>query len=355
MEFYVGQVQSNVDESKSGELLVSFPKKFDNQPQPVTYTSPFCKANAGGFVAIPDKGDQIIALYNDNPAQGESPFYYISTVIRDSIEANGELNPDYKALRSNDPKADIYGSADKPTTQTFTNTAGAGIYIQREFTASRISNNVTLKAESGEEVNVGSIGIQITNSEGDSVVLNGSEPNDAYAARSLMVNTRGPQEYKCTSSDINMRIIDGGDINIENNSTGLMSLGRWFGNIRLKSRFRNIDLAALGPTSHVNIYTLGATIQVDATGNVKVLTAGSIDFNAALDINMIAGGNVNIAGGIGARFGTVTGVTELNGPTTLINGIAHVTNSTPITPVPAAPAPPPVITPNDYLDPGGSV
>jgi len=372
MEFYVGQVQSNVDESKSGELLVSFPKKFDNQPQLVTYTSPFCKANAGGFIAIPDKGDQIIALYNDDPAQGESAFYYISTVIKDTVDPQGELNPDYKAIRSNDPKADIYGDSNKPTTQTFTNTAGAGIYIQREFTASRISNNVTLKAESGEEVNVGSIGIQITNSEGDSVVLNGSEPNDAYAARSLMVNTRGPQEYKCTSSDINMRIIDGGDINIENNSTGLMSLGRWFGNIRLKSRFRNIDLAALGPTSHVNIYTLGATIQVDATGNIKVLTAGSIDFNAALDINMTAGGSVNITGGLGAQIGSQTGAAQVNAPTVFVNNQALAFNagppgvgvpsdagnactSVPIVGQAATPSLPPVIVPNDYLDPGGSV
>lgn len=368
MRHIIGEVIENSSEDKNGIFEARFPHYADNRPVEVIHTSPFYQPNAGGLVAIPEQGTQIICLVNESPHPNEEVIYYLASIP--SLPGGSrvdEQNEDYENIRSNDSKAKIYGENSKrPVTQTLTNTAGAGLYIHREFAQTKISNNVTLKSETDNEVNVGTVGVQIRNNEGDSIVLNGSEPNDQYSARSLAIETMASQEYKCTNSDIKMKVVDGGDINIENNSTGLFSLsGKWFGNIRLKSRFRNIDLAALGVGSYVNIYTLGATIQVDAEGNIKVITAGNIDFNAAQNINMTAGGSVNIVGNAGAQVGSVAGATNVNGQTVLVNNQALLfnagapgsdyTNSTAITPVPAAPAPPPVITPNDYLDPGGSV
>lgn len=363
MKTYVGTVTDNTDQTKSGVLRVSFVKLFDNVPQPVTYTSPFFRVNAGGLVAIPQVGDQILALYNKDPSEGESSFYYYSTIVKSKPRSPGQkTSSTHETLRSSDSKAKIYGNNNKPVTQTFTNTAGAGLYIRREFTDYSISNDVTLKAESGEEVNVGSIGVQIRNADGDSIVLNGAEPNDAYAARSLMVNTRGPQEYKCNSSDINMKIVDGGDINIENNSTGIFSLGKWFGNIRLKSRFRNIELVACSPTGAVNIITPGATIQVDGTGAVKVLAAGNIDFNTPLSINMNAGKGVNIYGGAeGVNLNSTSTINNMaptikhNGRSMTFTAAADALVETDLPPMTGAPSVPPTITANDYADPVGAV
>lgn len=364
--FYIGEVKSVIDGSESGEFEATFPKLENNRPQRVTYTSPFCKANAGGFIAVPSVGDQIIALYNDNPSSKEKKLYYHSTVIKSDL-GTGEkaVNEKFIPLRSSDSKAKIYGEDEKPVTQTFTNLAGAGLYIQREYSDTKVSNNVTLKSDSGEEVNVGPVGIQITNSEGDHICLTGAESNDTHSARTLSIETRSLQEYKCLNSDIRHRIVDGGDYLIENNSTGLFSIsGKWFGNIRLKSRLRNIDLAALGPDSNVNIITQGAKIQVDGTGAVKIETIGSIDFNAAQNINMTAGGSVNIVGNAGAQIGSTGGAAQVNAPTVLINNQAFLfnagppgndfTNSTPVVGAPATPAAPPVITPNDYNDPIGA-
>lgn len=372
MKLVIGEVTSNIDGSESGEFQARFENMFDGEPQWVTYTSPYFKINGGGLVAIPECKDQILAAYNEDVRPGQARFYYHSTIIKNKPRTGTSDPENFEALRSGDLKAKIYNGSSQPVTQTFTNSAGAGMYIQRDFSKSKISNNVTIKSENDNEINVGAIGVHIRNNEGDSIVLNGSEPNDQYAARSFGIETFASQEYKCTNSDIKMKIVDGGDINLENDSTGLFSIsGKWFGNIRLKSRFRNIDLAALGPGSHVNIYTLGATIQVDSLGNVKIQTAGSIDFNAGQNINMTAGGFVNIAGGIGSRFGTVEGITELNGPTTLINGVPHEHSlqeagtagskapaagaSIPNPGIATTPAIPPFMVPNDYLDPGGSV
>lgn len=368
MKFYVGTVISNVDFSESGEIKVSFPQFRDGLEQAVTYTSPFCKPNAGGLIAIPEIGDEILALHNESPAPGERDWYYQSSVVKGSIVPKGtETNKNVKPLRSNDSKAQIYGENNKPVTQTFTNTAGAGLYIQREFTTSKISNNVTVRSEGGEEVNVGPLGVQIRNADGDSIILNGAEPNDAYGARTLAIETQGSQEYKCVAGDMNMRLTDGGDINIENNSFGIFAIPPWFGNIRLKSRFRDITLAALGPESKIHIVTNGTQLQIDSTGGVKVITAGSINFQAGQDIIMTAGGSVNITGGLGAQLGSVTGQVGLTGPAITMNGDTmsflagppglDFTASRPVAfGVPATPGTPPVIPPNDYGDPvGGAV
>ena len=142
------------------------------------------------------------------------------------------------------------------------------VSIAVHFSPSKISNNVTLKAETGAEVNVGALGVHIRNEHGDSLVITG-EDNEYLAARSMSVETQGPQEYKCTNSDITMRVVEGGDINIENNSTGVASFGdKWSGNVRVKSRNKNVELVGLGDESVVNIITNKAKIQVDNnTGN----------------------------------------------------------------------------------------
>jgi hypothetical protein len=384
MKLITGVVSETQSKEGDGFFLAKFPDYEDNREVPVLYTSPYYKGNAGGMVAIPEPFSHIIAALKEDPNGGESTLYFITCFPAQPQPTNpDDAQENYQSMRSNDTKASIYGDeSNKPVTQTFANTAGGGLYIQRNFSANKINNNVTLKCEQDNEVNIGPLGVHIRNNEGDSMILNGSEPNDKHSARSLAIETRSSQQYKCTTSDINMKVVDGGDINIENDSTGRNSFGfltagvasvvpgifPWSGNIRLKSRYRNIDLAALGNFSHVNIVTKGAQIQVDALGAVKIQTIGSINFAAAQDINMTAGGSVNITGNLGAQIGSQTGATQVNAPTVFINGEAQLFNAGPpgvgvpsdagnaCTSVPiegqaAIPAVPPIIVPNDYADP----
>ena len=272
-------------------------------------------------------------------------------------------------LRDNDTKAKIYMDkppfAAKPVTQMFTNTAGAGLYIHRDFSTPALSNNVTIKSEKGSEVNVGPIGVQIRNEEGDSISLTAMQAgggflSPSYAPRSLNIETVGPHEYKCINSDINMRIIDGGDINIENNSTGLMALGvpagglnpvpgifPFSGNVRLKSRYRNIDLAALGDFSNINIVTKNAKIKLSSKGDVEVHTTGrkvplvgtpmpatgNIKLTSQLgniELNALGPtGKVRINGTLGVDIGAAGPVTINSGANILMNGAKILRNGVP--------------------------
>ena len=366
MKYVVGVVETNTDRSRSGEIYVRFPKVLDGKPQWVTYTSPFYQVNGGGIVAIPQVGDQILALYNEDLIPGESLLYYHSTIVKNKAQAGDEeRKPNFEALRSSDPKAQYYNNKAQPVTQTFTNAVGAGLYIHRDFSKNKISNNVTLKAETGDEINVGPLGFQVRNPQGDSIVLTGSKSNDSYTARSLAIETQSMQEYKCTSSDIKIKVVDGGDINILNDSTGSFGLngvgGKWSGNIRLKSKERNIDLAALGDESHVNIITQGATIQVDSQGTVKISSVSNIQFESAQSINLNATQGVNIFGGNGVQIGS-NGSVNANGSVVNLNGtpVTFLPKSAskndraqPVSPATGSPPAGVQLVPNDYFDPTG--
>lgn len=405
MKFYIGQVHDNKDPDKAGCFYAKFPGYNDNRPTLVAYTSPYYRDNAGGMIAIPEGGTQVICLHNEFPRKGEEPFYYFGSVVSTASHAQaGDQNSNYKPIRSNDPNAEIYGKLGGPVTQTFTNMDGNGLYIKTEYSGDKIpdpgvqakasveaqrlgfvteatrqelensgklsnvtvSNNVTMKVGTGEEVNVGTLGVQIKNGEGDSIVLNTGEPNDDYAARSLIIETQGNQEYKCIASDINMRVVDGGDINIENNSFGDMGMDKWYGNIRLKSRYRNIDLAAVGDESYVNITTQGATIQVDALGNITVFGQGDIKLESPQNISLNAGGSVDIYGGAGVTLGGANvsmdatanininqiPLQTINPPATWVIGGASVPIAGLGVPTPPAGT---QFVPNDYNDPTGAV
>jgi len=398
MEIVRGIVKTTVDSSNRGRVKALFPKvdKFKDEPQWVTYTSPFYRVNGGGMAAIPEVDDEILAAYDPDEPEDEN-FYYYSTVVRarparpgDISEPEGDAEKEnFEPLRVTDPKCKIYNSENKPKAQTFTNAAGAGLLINRDFSKNHIHSDVTLKSEHGEEVNVGSLGAQIKNNQGDFINLSSGEPDDGYGARSLTMQTEGSQRQTCLTGNINMKIKNGGDINIENNSdgtnsiayqaaTGSLGLGfsptppnpapgafPWAGNIRLKSRYRNIDLAALGEYSRVNIITNNGRIVIDnqankidivSTGDINFESkTGSINFNAPLgSLNFFAN---SPTGSINLNSGSLNAVNSIG---TFINNTAieYIPRSTdPLTAneriTPVIPPPvglPQIFIPNDYRD-----
>ena len=381
MNVVKGQVVSNVDLSESGVIFVKFPK-LGKDPKRVTYTSPYFKANGGGFLGIPEIGDNILAFHNEDPEPGEQKLYYISTIVTEERSGlpDSDKNRKFKAIQPNDVSPYDNG---KPVGQRFTNQTGAGLYIQRNFTKSKISNNVTMRAETGDEVNVGHMGVQILNPDGDSIVLTGAEANDVYSARGLYVNTDGPQEFKCLTGDINMRIDQGGDINIENNSFGINGIPPWSGNVRIKSRWRDVTLAALSEIpgtakvhivagaspvgakivvsndGSIDIFSTGVptpagsvvpglpALNIQSTGDINLKANGSINMDAGLGINMNSAGFTNIASQTGTNLNSTAAVTT-NAASIVQNGLPLVTTNptggdisivVPVTPLPIPPIP----------------
>jgi len=217
--------------------------------------------------------------------------------------------------------------------------------------------------------------------------LNSTTLNDGYAARSLSIVTRGNHEYKCTNADITMKIQDGGDINIENNSTGMFGaqalpdnripspagVTPQSGNVRLKTRWRDIILAALGLSSKIHIVTNNAKIVLDSEtgnidifsqqgalglpGNINIQSAGLINMESALGISMKSLGPIQIDSGTiitNTAAGSINNLAQSHS----LNG-APITGFNPVPPfgvsVPVINPPPPIIIPvppqaDDYND-----
>ena len=384
MRLIKGQVISfDEDGPSDGVFYAQFPTLKKDVVFPVVYTSPYYNNNAGGMVALPSEGSHILAVYNEDAEDEEHLIYYQSTIVAEPVlnnydkEALKHANEHFEALRDNDSKAKTYGRRGKPVTQSFTNAAGAGLYIQREYANPQISDNVTIKQQTGSEVTVGSLGVQVKNDQGDFISLHSMgkdyKGSDSMAARSLSIQTEGSQEIKCKSSDINIRVMNGGDINIENNSSGDKSFGslepgnenaapgesKWSGNIRLKSRYRNIDLAALGDNSNIHIITNKAKIKVNGvTGEVQILSDNTITLNSNSNIDLNASDNINLNAG-GSIFLNPQGNTSINGSVVSLNGLGITTmnptgGDVSVKPIPANQSPqgPTLATlePNDYND-----
>lgn len=349
MRFIVGEVVDNADKNtkKDGQFQAKFENVFGQEHKPVTYTSPYYRVNMGGFVAIPEAGTQILALYNDQPlSEDEDELYFHSCIVKDNGEEDSKTrNPQFQAIRDNDKKAKIYSKTGKPVTQAFTNGVGGGIYIQRDFDSDSINNNTTIKSENDCYVNVGALGIQIVNNEGDCIALQSSTENDFYATRGLNIVTKNQQEYKCLSSDMTIKIVDGGDLNIENNSTGnflfksplnppppgIAGVTPRSGNVRLKSRWRDISLAALGPGSKIHIVTNTSKIVLDGnSGAVDIFAPGGLNINSAGAINMNAGGGINMNSGGPINLNAVAPITTTSRTAINNNAQLHNMNDTPI-------------------------
>ena len=149
-----------------------------------------------------------------------------------------------------------------------------------------------------------------------------------------------------------MKIQDGGDINIENNSTGMFGVQALpdnripspagvtpqSGNVRLKTRWRDIILAALGLSSKIHIVTNNAKLVLDSeTGNIDIFsqtgalgTPGNINIQSAGFINMesLAGISMKSLGPIQID----SGATITNTATAQIsnNALANSLNGVPI-------------------------
>jgi hypothetical protein len=185
-------------------------------------------------------------------------------------------------------------------------------------------------------------GIYLQNEEGDGITI-GSGYKDGYTAgpkiapREIAINTAGKVSVTSRKSSIRMLVKDGQDINIRNESVGMVNLEpavlpagpisvtEPYGNIRVSSDVRDIYItagdghkfmqltlgqAAWSPLTHrsrVMIKALGeeGLVQISSDGKIIIrapsdniyIHGGSINVKSESDLNLHAKASVNIAAG----------------------------------------------------------
>lgn len=316
MRLLKGTVKSTIDLSNTGKFIVQS-SDIDATIE-VIYTSPYAMFNGGGVVAIPEIGSKIFFFEHENE------YYYMSTIVDTprTDQRGGEL--DAKVIGDKE----VYKGGVKPHRVTYTNAVNSGLKITRHMLGYAIDSKVDLDSEKGKRLSLNDSSqinaIQLRTEHGDGVVISGKE-SDIYPSRSIEIKSVGPQNYVVFQSGIQMLVVDGREISIENHSTGAFAnvgaeeKGK-FGNINLRSKNSDINITADGKESRIFIVTPKARIQIEDDGTLSVssanginmltdksitleakemisLKAAQINIKASANINTEAGGNASVKSG----------------------------------------------------------
>jgi len=323
-----GFVTSNVDSNRSGIFKAIF-DEISDEALPVIYTSPSYRLNGGGMLMIPEKGDSILALQDTKTRE----IFYQTTIASTQDPILSRPVPDFKDIAGEN----TYSTLGKPVKVRYENQKGSGLCITSEFTVNeatpippRIIESVVLTTPLSKKISLDDSpevdAISIKNQHKDGIIITG-DASKLFPAQMVQVKSSGPQNYTCMQSHMDIRVVEGTDITIENNSTGRMGQiplpDQWpngpegqppkrYGGIYLRSENGDVSVASQAEDGRVFITTNDAQIQIvkrnesdvsdiiiktngnismESEGDIDMLsTNGSIRLQAAGDVDVTAGG-----------------------------------------------------------------
>lgn len=412
MKIYTAQVKSTLDLARMGIIQVA----CEDEPKitEAYYTTPYHRPfTNGGMFAIPAERSNILIAFDEKTSKA----YYLSTII-DSPQVDVAVDiatnlttqltpPNIGTVFANSFmgnvakkvfKSPIVGDQTKlyegfaPAVMKFKNDEDNGLSIS-DKNAKKYMVNETRLNSGGKYLSLNSSPeidcVQLDNGHGDFLKITGM-PQSAVGLppdpkRSLQAKTFLSQEYVTDRGSLDLRVVEGKDITIENDSTGFMSVGGVgglrSGNINIFSKWKNIRLAAKGSifpptiagqiileTALSKIFTtnlgiaiktglplLGASLEMDAAAgtiilknsiskvvmtnagislrcglaSIELTPAGTISLVAPLGINLITPGinttsqSLGFAEGI-VNIGSPASIVNIQGSIINMNGIASV-------------------------------
>jgi hypothetical protein len=303
-------VKGIVGKKQVGNVFYAVFDKVSKLEVPVIYTSPMYRVNGGGLLALPLYGDVILACHDE--ISGE--YYYHSTIVSTHLEDQILRVPGFASIPNSDKTFDDSGRAVKVKYQ---NQAGVGLEITRNNRPAPLTpiGSVNLKSEKGKKVGLDDSpdveAVVVQNQHGDGIILKG-DGDKLFSSRSIRTSTYGSQLLESRGSSMDMHVVDGLDITIENRSSGAMGQTpseqywpngkqpcRKWGGIYLRSDNGDVSIAANADTGdpeadgRIFITTPKARIQILEDGTIAIDSTTSIKLRTDGDLNM-EGQNVNI-------------------------------------------------------------
>ena len=354
-----GKVTSNNDVTMKGRFHAEF-EEISSKPMEVLYASPVFREGGGGLFAVPEVGDRILAIYDTNTSR----IYYNSTII-------GLPDPTVKPIPGfkTDPDPTAYDFYQRPVKVKYQDQRGAGLCITNEYTSfeeltpnvvrsfdvkvpPRIVDSVVLKTPLNKRINLDDSpqtdAVFIKNQHKDGIVISG-DSTKLFPARMIQAKSSGPQYYTCMQSHMELRVVEGTDLTIENNSTGAMAQtpdpSTWpngqsqqqpkrFGGIYLRSENGDVSIASKAEDGRVFITTPTTQIQIvegntsglsdvivktngnlslDVGGDIKIKAGRSIKMESRDDLELKSGGGFNAQAGAESSISTTEGNINVDG------------------------------------------
>lgn len=299
----LAEVRSRVDPGRSG----AFRAKVDaegNDEQTVYYVSPYGSNGAGGFVAVPEVGTRVLVC---KPTGATSWYYLGSTFSQEPREVEGGKIPDTEAMPLERIDPEMYKARGIPMRYVFKSPQGAGLTMSDEYNPEYFNRKVELVSTQNKKVVLhdapGVDSIQIDSGNGSRITLTDDPQNQSLAARSIQVESVGPQKYICSESQTDVVVGEGGrELQLLNNANGVS----WgdsanAGNVNVQSKWKDVNVFTQAEQGRIFIECLdsgGSNQQIvietnGSNGAITIKTNGTVNVAAGEAINMEAP-NINI-------------------------------------------------------------
>jgi hypothetical protein len=325
MNLLKGLVTSLMDSNKTSRFKASLYGMVDTTVI-VTYTSPYYDVHSGGMFAMPVIGSEVLIIYDAELGE----YYYLSTIVAPHT-FSGKDSSIRKEPLINEKK--VYTKAGSPRAITVTNSKGAGLKISNYFSDNTepIHDKVVLKSTQGHKLllsdNPNMDCVILRNKDGDGITITANK-NAAHSDNSIDVKAKTSIRQTAYTGEVSIRLIDGRDLWIENNSNGSNASESSYGNVNIGSMWKDINLYADGVANpqteiggRVFISTAEGIVQINSGGGITIYAKtdvniasvnGDINLQAANNINLDAGNGINLRSGAELNL-TTQGAATLGG------------------------------------------
>jgi hypothetical protein len=300
MKLYEAQVVENGDLSERGKILVYCPKLSENLIS-VIYTSPYAAGWEGGFIAIPEVGEQVLICQPDESIS----WYYQSTII--------STNPALPTIEESElietdnllPDSDIYKARGVPQKIVLKDTRGNQLSLKALANNKFLNIGAELKSSVGKKLLLSDSPkmdcVILRNEHGDGIKIT-SSADPVSPARALELHSRGPQKFISRESQIDLIVKEGRECNITNESTGLnrnSAEPEKYGNINISSKNKDINLTVFEEDGKVFIDALGSNgiIQIDSGNKITIWATDNIEIRSGKDIKLKSDSKISIESG----------------------------------------------------------
>ena len=297
-----GRVKDTTDENRRGTFKVQVGGKESKQFYTVNYVSPYGSNTEGAFIAIPEPETEVLIC----SPHGSSGWYYMGTTFApEQKDTQGGAIPDSEVSPIERAEPHLYRATGRPMKYSFTSPHGGGITMSEEQNDEFINRKVEIASTVNKRITLNDSpeidSITIDSGNGSKITL-GNDPQSFITgpdARSVQIESTGPQKYLNSESGTDIVIENGGkELNLINNAHGLL----WgplvdAGNINLQSKYKDVNIFSKGFMGNIFLQCLnplGVNQKIiletrgSLGGEIILKTNGTIKLQAGTAIEMVA-------------------------------------------------------------------
>lgn len=325
----VAEVRDTTDITRSGIIKVCFKtgpvvSEFLTN---VNYVSPYGSNGFGAFVAVPEKGVEVLVC----KPEGSNEWFYMGTTFRNEAKINdAPITPDKTVPPISRPDPKLYSQFPKPEKYIFKSPNGAGLTISENTSFTGMNKYVELKSGAGKPKR---IKLDDTPSKDHILLDTGNDASieitsvpelpSSKPARAILVESQGPQKYINNGSQTDVVVTTGGrELQLINTANGMLNgVPNWplpvrsiggvgavsprkpSGNINIQSTYRDVNVFTKGKSGRIFIECLDQTgvnqqiiIETNGVGGgIVIKTNGKISLEALQGIDMCTAGSINMS------------------------------------------------------------